>query len=187
MNSKKVSIAMKTVKETLQQSDELYQAYENNAVRLDTLMSRIDDVQEKDSQMAKTSVSFLTKIKQWLSYSSMQTSWQLRYAVMVMAIILSAQSIYIASQSATEKNIYQAASGDSLVQQAEIPNTYLVIFSPSAQIKSINLLLAQTNAQILKGPESGTAYTVGFVDKPPAEVLLRYESSDWVEFFGEIE
>lgn len=192
---------MKHIKETLQQQDKQYSAYENNPARLSKLMQRIDAAEEtsretsaevqSSSSQANTIRTWWDKFKQFIGGETSITAgstWQFRYAAAAMLTVIVGQTVYIASQSTTESQVYETASGDGVpVPHAQtVSSRYLVVFSPSASIGDIGKLLEETDGKLLNREES-TVYILGFEHSLSDEAITRYESSELVDFFVETE
>lgn len=180
---------MTHIKDTLHRQDEQYTAYENNSLRFEKLMQRIEQIEEPQVKTHGNSIT--TSVAQWLERTKIWlfegASPQLRYATLAMAALLVGQTAYLIL--GTNEITYLAASGDPPTKLTlPITSTYFVIFSSSAEIGAISDLLKATNGHFINGPQSGaTAYRLGFANKPSAEVLAQYENSELVEFIGESE
>lgn len=178
---------MKHIKDILGQKQSTYKAYENNTQRFEQLMQRIDKEEETERSQGGVLTqagNWLGKCHQWLFGESQP---QLRYAALAMTAVIIGQTAYIVSQDSTSTGVitYEAASGDT--DAATNEGHYLVVFNADADIADVNDLLEQTDGQIVKGPESGTIYTIRFAGHLPKEKLAAFENNALVEFFDKSE
>lgn len=177
---------MKHIKDIQQPNHEQYAQHEQNDLRFEQLMQRIDHAEaEKTNQKVQTTeqTGWFERVKTWLLG---ETAPAFRYAALAMATLLVGQTIYIVATSQHATVTYHAASGEQPTAAVSTA-AYLVIFTPSADIQGISTLLQKTNARLINGPESDNTYIIHFSQAPANDILIQYEKSQLVEFIGETE